>query len=265
MTLGQLRRSLLDERWQVLWYSVGVAAYAVLIAEFWPAVKKNSDLFTSYLAQFPEAFTKAFGIDEMTSFAGFLGGELLNFMWPLIVSVFVIMAASAAVAGEVDRGTVELWLSAPVARWRLLAAKLVALLAGIVVIVAVTVGALAGSALIAGEALSGAGLLWCGAALLSFCIAVGGYTTLISSLLSSRGAAAGIAAAVTLASYLAGVLSVLSADVEALKYVAITSAFHPQQALIDRAVAGEIAVLLAVGALAAAAALVVFERRDANP
>jgi len=265
VSAAQLRRSLLDLRWTVLWYSAGVAAYGMIIAAFWPAMQKNAEIFQQYIKQFPEAFTKAFGIEEMMSFAGFLGGEMLNFMWPLVISIFLVMTASAAVAGEIDRGTVELWLSAPVARWRLLAAKSLALFAGIVVIVAATVASIALAALLAGETLSAAGLAWCGAALLSFSVAVAGYGLLLSSMVSSRGLAAGLAAAVTLVSYLAGVVSALSADVEWLKYVAITSAFHPQQALLDRAAPGEIALLVGIGVASTLAALIAFERRDASP
>lgn len=265
MSVAQLRRSLLDERWTVLWYAVGVGGYAVLIAAFWPTMKKNTAMFESLMTQFPEAFVKAFGIDNMTTFGGFLGGELLNFMWPLIVGLFVIMAASAFVAGEIDRGTVELWLSVPAARWKLLASKQTALLAGMAVIVAVTVVSIAVSALLAGETLSSTGLVWCGVVLLSFCVCVAGYTSLLSSLFSSRGAAAGLAAALTLGSYLAGVLSGLSKDVEWLKYVALTSAFHPQPALLDKAAGGEVVALFAIGLACAVASLAVFERRDANP
>lgn len=265
MSGAQLRRSLVDLRWTVAWYSGGVVVYALIIAAFWPAMQKNANVFQQYLEQFPEAFMKAFGIDEMMTFAGFLGGEMVNFMWPLVITIFLVMAASAAVAGEIDRGTVEMWLSAPVARWKLLAAKLAALLVGSVVIVAATVLSLPLSALLAKETLSASGLAWCAAVLVSFCVAVGGYSALLSSLVSSRGLAAGAAAGITLVSYLAGAIGLLSADVEWLKYVAITTAFHPQQALVDSPAAAEILVLLAIGLVSAAAALVVFQRRDAAP
>jgi ABC-2 type transport system permease protein len=266
VSFPQLRRSLLDEAWTVLWFALGIAAYTLLIAAFWPTAKNNAELFSSYISQFPEAFIKAFGIADITRFEGFIGAELLNFMWPLIVLVFVIMSASSFVAGEIDRGTVEWWLSVPVSRWRLLAAKQVALVVAIAVLAAVTVGLIAAAGRLSNESLSAGGLLGAGLVLASFCVAVGGYATLFSSLFSSRGSAAGLAAGVTLASYLAGVLSGISKDVEWLKYVAITSAYHPQQALsAGGADAGEVAVLLAIGLLCAAVALVVFQRRDANP
>jgi ABC-2 type transport system permease protein len=266
MSLAQFRRSLLDELWTLLWFAIGIAGYTLLIAAFWPTARANADLFSSYIASFPEAFIKAFGVTDITRFEGFMGAELLNFMWPLIVLVFVIMAASSFVAGEIDRGTIEWWLSVPITRWRLLAAKQVALLLGIVVLAVITVGLIALAGRVASESVSSGGLAGTAVVLAAFCIAVGGYTSLFSSLLSSRSSAAGLAAGVTLASYLAGVLSGISTDVEWLKYVSLTSAFHPQQALANGgADMSEVAILLALGLACALVALAAFQRRDANP
>jgi ABC-2 type transport system permease protein len=266
VSLPQLRRSLLDSRWTLLWFALGIALYTLLIAAFWPTAKNNAALFAAYIAQLPDAFTRAFGIADITHFEGFIGGELLNFMWPLIVLVFVIMSASSFVAGEIDRGTVEWWLSVPAPRWRLLAAKEVALLLGIAVLAAITIGVVALAGRVAGESLSGGGLLGMGLVLASLCVAVGGYTALFSALLSSRGSAAGLAAGVTLASYLAGVLSGISRDFEWLKYVALTSAYHPQQALLaGGAEPGEVTILVALGVACALASLAAFQRRDAGP
>lgn len=266
MSLPQLWRSLRDQIWTLVWFGLGLAAYTLLIAAFWPTAKNNAALFSSYIAQFPEAFIKAFGIADITHFEGFIGAELLNFMWPLIVLVFVIMSASSFVAGEVDRGTVELWLSVPVSRWRLLAAKQVSLLLGIAILAAVTAGLIAVSGRLVDEPLSMTGLAGMGLVLASFSIAVGGYTSLFSSLFSSRGAAAGLAAGLTLASYLAGVIAGISKDVEWLKYVSLTSAYHPQQALGGGgADPGEVAILLALGAVGAIGSLAAFQTRDANP
>lgn len=265
MSLPQLRRTLADLRWTIVWYALGLAGYGLLIVAFWPPVRQNAATYAQFVSAFPEALRKAFGIEDITHFTGFIGAEYLNLMWPMIAAVFVIMTASAFVAGEVDRGTVELWLSVPERRWRLLAAKEAALLVGIAVLSAATVAAIGVAAAVAGEALSAGGLAATGVVLASFCVAVAGYTSLFSSALSSRGAAAGAAAALSLASYLAGVLSGLSKNIDVLKYVSLQTAFHPQRALAGSAYASEAAILVAIGWACAVASLVVFERRDAAP
>lgn len=266
MSLAQLRRSLLDLRATVLWFALGVTAYALFLVAFWPTVKSNAAMYAELLKAFPEAMVKAFGITgDLGSYTGFLGTEYLNLMWPIIAAAFVIVTASAFVAGEVDRGTVELWLSVPARRWRLLAAKEVAVLAGIMVLVAITLASLVVGGWLVGAELTASGLAALGLVLTAFCAAVGGYTALLSALLSSRATAAGIATGVTFASYLAGVLAGLSTNVEYLKYVAFTTALRPQAALQGEEYAGGAIVLGTVGLICALASLAAFERRDANP
>lgn len=265
MSFPQLRRTLADGRWMLFWFAIGLIGYGVIIAAFWPTMKEGEEVYTQMLKAFPEAMLAAFGITGMAHFTGFVGTEYLNFMWPLIAAVFLIMTASSFVAGEIDRGTVELWLSVPDERWRLLAAKLFAFLVQIAVLVVASVVSLALAAYFAGERLSSDSLVGLAVVLASFCVAVGGYTALFSSALSSRGAAAGLAAGVTFASYLAGVLSTLSKDVADLKYLSIVTAFHPQRALEGGEYASEVLVLVTIGVVCALASLVIFHRRDANP
>lgn len=261
-----LRRALADERWTVFWYSLGLLLYGLLIVAFWPTMKKNTELLAQYIKSFPEVFLKAFGVSDFSHFVGFVGAEFLNFMWPLIASIFTVMAASASVAGEVDRGTAELWLSVPTPRWRLLAAKLVAIAGGVVVLVAVTLAGIVLGAAFVGESLEAASVLAAGVTLAALCVAVGGYGALFSSLLSERGKAAGLAAAVTLASYLASIIAGISADWDWLRYASLMTAYHPQQALEAGAVRGdEVAALLGIGLASSVLALLVFERRDVAP
>lgn len=266
MSLQMLRRAILDMRMTVFWFALGMAAYALLIVQFWPVMKANSELLSQYIRSFPEALMKAFGVTDLATFPGFLGAEYLNFIWPLIASVFVVTAGSAVVAQEIDRGTVELWLSVPERRWRLLVAKLVALFLAVVVLAAVTVVAIAIGSAVAGETPHPTALAATGLALAAYSVAVAGYCAHFSSFFSERGKAAGLGAAVTLGSYLASIVSGLSKDVEGLKYFSLITAFHPQQALESGAPSWtEVGALLAIAAVCALAALVVFERRDVAP
>jgi beta-exotoxin I transport system permease protein len=265
MSLAQLRRTLADGGWMLFWFAIGLAGYGALIAAFWPTLKEAQDVYAQLVKALPEAVIKAFGITSMADFAGFIGTEYLNLFWGVIVSVFVIMMASSFVAGEIDRGTVELWLSVPAPRWRLLGAKLIAFLLQISVLVVVSSVSLAVVAYVIDVRLPVGSWVALTIVLGSFCLAVGGYTSLLSAAASSRGAAGGIAAGVTFMSYLAGVISGLSTNVEGLKYVSILTAFHPQRALEGASYASEASVLGAIGVACALASLVVFQRRDANP
>jgi ABC-2 type transport system permease protein len=263
MSLVMFRRALKDQRWTVVWYALGLFLYGVMILSFYPSIGRNAELMQQYLKSLPEAMLRAFGIADMGTLPGFIGAEFLNFMWPLITAVFVILTGASLVAQEVERGTAELWLSVPESRGRLLAAKLVALLVGIVALVLATIAALVVGAALVGESVTGRGLLAMGVVLLAFAVAVGGYAALFSSFSSDRGRPAGLAAALTLASYLAGVIGGINGRWGWLKRLSIFTAYQPQQALArgDVPVLGTLA-LLALGLACAAAAIAIFQRRD---
>lgn len=264
MSWVMFRRAVKDLRWTVFWYGLGIALYSVLIIAYYPTFRDNSELFTQYMEKLPQGLIQAFGISDFGSFAGFVGGEFLNVMWPLIVSIFVIMAGAATVAQEIERGTIEFWLSVPESRSRLLWAKLGSLLTAIVALVLVTVGSLALGAAMIGETLPAKGVLAVALELTAFAFAIGGYAALFSSFSNERGRPAALAAGLTLAFYLLWVIAGMSESWHWLKYLSIFSAYKPQQALTDGQIPGlGIAVLVVVGLVCAASAVAIFQRRDA--
>ncbi|HLJ68311.1 MAG TPA: ABC transporter permease subunit [Chloroflexota bacterium] len=263
MSATMFRRAVNDLRWTAIWYSLGLALYALCMVAFYPSMGKSA-AYQQVLKVWPEELLHVFGISDFGTFAGFMGGELLNLMWPLIAAAFLITVGTATVAQEVERGTIELWLSIPLPRWRLLSSKVVALLTGALALVAATVASIAVGAGIIGESLTVGGLLGLGLELLAFSIAVAGYSAFFSSLSSTRGRAAGLAAGLTVAFYLGFVVAGFSDRWSWLQHFSIFSAYQPQQALATGSadLLGA-AALLALGALSAATALLIFERRDA--
>ena len=114
----------------------------------YPTVRDSPSL-DKFVAQSPEAL-KAFigfgGAIDYTSAAGYLGGELFSFMVPLLLLLAAIGAGARAIAGEEEVGTLELLLSCPISRRRLVLEKLAALVVettalGVVLLVSLWVGA----------------------------------------------------------------------------------------------------------------------------
>jgi ABC-2 type transport system permease protein len=97
----------------------------------------------------------------------------------------------------------------------------------------------------------------------AFVLVVAAYSALFSAFSSDRGRAAGLAGGLSLAFYLAWVVSRINPDWSWLGKLSIFTAYEPQRALesghVD--VAG-VGALLALAAVAAAIALVRFQRRD---
>lgn len=267
MSVIMLRRAIKDLRWTVLWYAVGVAIYSVAIMAVYPTMRTNAEAFQNIIKTYPEAFLKAFGVSpNMFDMAPFISAEFLNVIWPLIVAIFVIMAGTAAVAQEIERGTIELWLSIPVSRVRLLSAKIASLGIGIFVIVLATVVSIEIGALLVGEDFGVSRLLTLFPVLMAFPVAVAGYSLLFSAFASERGKVAGLAAVVTLGFYLMWIFAALVDRLSWLRYLTIFTAYNPQHAL-ERGTVNwlQVIALLAIGLAGAASSLVIFQRRDANP
>lgn len=264
MSVVMFRKAAADLRWTTLWYIVGSAAYGLIMVAFYPTVEKNAADFQAMIERYPEALKKAFGISDFATLSGFLGGEFLNLIWPMIAAAFAVMAGSAVVAQEVERGTIELWLSVPCSRGRLLFAKLVALFTGATALVVSTVLLLALGAALLGKAFAVDHLAILGAVMLIFVIAVVSIAALLSVLFSARAPAAGIGAAIVIGSYLASVIPLMSDRWRWLEHVSLFTPYKPQQALATGSVSWLGLGLTAVVIIACtSAALILFSRRDA--
>jgi ABC-2 type transport system permease protein len=105
-------KTLRDLRRGFVWWSVGLTGMVALMVSVYPTVRDNPAL--DKLAKiYPDAFKGLFGFGgelDYSSPAGYLGIELFSFMVPLLLLIAAIGAGSNAIAGEEERGTLDLLL-----------------------------------------------------------------------------------------------------------------------------------------------------------
>ena len=199
-----------------------------------------------------------------------------------ILCVWAVGRASGAIAGEIDRGTMELLLAQPLARWRVVAAHCCVDLITIPVLCLslwsgtwlgtwlvgiLRVGAPLDTLEIVADPLRFGPALANVAALL---FAVSGYTMWLSARGRFRGRVMGLAVLATLLQFLVNVVGQLWDFVERLRPFTVFYYYQPQQIILhgewNVKVAGGsfngTAVLLAVGAVGYLLALRAFCRRD---
>ena len=259
-----LRKTLWDLRWTATWFGLIAVVYIALILAYFPYFRDNMATISKLLESYPKAITEAFGVTDMGTYSGFLGTEVFNVIWPILMAAFAIVAGSAVVAGEIEQGTVELWLSVPAGRLRLLGGKLLALAVAIVLLVAVSLVPVAVAAPLVDARVTAAGVAAMGVTLLGFVLTVAAYSALFSAFSADRGRAAGIAGGLTLAFYLAWVVSKLNDGWSWLGKLSIFSAYDPQGALQTGTVdLLRLGVLAALVVLCSVLALAGFQRRDA--
>jgi ABC-2 type transport system permease protein len=229
-------------------------------------------IYNAFGSQFQELFDSAnfpkqlaqFGGGDLFSLAGAVG---LGFVHPIAVSLLLVFAlgfTTTAVAGERQRGTLEVLLSRPVSRRRLYGTLALAgaLFVGVAV-AGLTLGALAGAVVTGRTAELGVAnlpLLWLNGALLYW--AIGAVGLLASVSFDRLSPAVSLALAFTIVSYFLEILGSLWPDAKGLQPFSIFHYVDPRTVLSGFADRGDFLLLAVVIAVAIGGALVVFPRRD---
>jgi ABC-2 type transport system permease protein len=82
--------------------------------------------------ELPPAMREAFGIQSLSTIEGFLGVEVYSFVWVLGLGLYFAYVAGGTIASDIESERMDLLLSLPVSRARLLAEKFAALLLPVV-------------------------------------------------------------------------------------------------------------------------------------
>jgi ABC-2 type transport system permease protein len=257
-----LRRSVLDALRGLVFWTVGIVLLVLVTVSIWPSIEGNADL-TEAIENYPEEL-KAFlgGSLDFATAAGYLNAELYSLMVPLLLLVYGIGAGARAIAGEEEAGTLDLLLSHPLRRRRVLLEKLGAAVAllivlGAIVFVSVTLSSAAfgldvGTLDVAAATLAAVLL---GATFAALAILVGAAT-------GSRALAIAVPTAVVIASYLLFGLGNLVDALEPLRPLSPWEWYAGGDPLRNGFDWAGTLLLAAATAVLAGAAIPLFERRD---
>ena len=251
-------------------WAIILLAYAFLLAYLYENFKDMAGLKET-MESMPEGLQAAMGTSglDFDAFAGgvwdvriYINTEYLTWV-PLMLAIYAVFYCGGIVSREAERGTLDLLLSQPLARYRLLLSKMGTFASMIAVLLAVSwVGAILGFAL-TGVEIDPGRLLLAHVVILPVVIAVAGYCALISCLYLDPRLSLALAGVITAAMYLLHILAPLMGG---LRWLGNLSLFHHID-LLPILLYGSInwtgmAVNLLVAAVMLAAALAVFERRD---
>jgi ABC-2 type transport system permease protein len=259
-------KSLRDVRRSFLWWSLGLAGFVALIMAVYPTVKSNPSL-NELAEDYPEALKAFIGLGgqvDYSSPAGYLGIELFSLMVPLLLLVAAIGTGAGSIAGEEERGTLELLLANPVSRTRVVLEKSAALALevaglGVVLWLALWIGALTVGMDISAGKLAGATV---GAVLLA--VAYGAIALLLGAATGRRAVAIGLTAAVGVAAYLVNGLAPLVDGLEVPQKLSPFYHYASGDPLRQGVSVAHLAVLIGIAVAATALAPVLFSRRDVS-
>ncbi len=266
VALALIRKNLIDSRW--------------MLAAIAPSLFGLTWLFV-HIAHRIEAGMREMGGGRSAGMLRGLGGSSMNFstaaielaFWnhPFVVLLFAIWAiarGSGAVAGEIEKGTMDLVMSRPVARPVFLVAQVASAAIGILALAASMIaGNLVGTRYNTLETPATAlDLARPALNLVAFGWAIYGYTFLLSTVDHLRWRPNLIASVATLAMYIARIVATipsLEEDYGWLNKISIFKAYDPVEAVVKgEALAFNAGLLGAIGGVGVGLGFFLFSRRD---
>lgn len=253
-----LMRTLHDLARSLAWWALGLVGLAGMMVGVYPSVRDNPAV-SSIAENYPEALQELFSFGggfDYSSPAGYLGIELFSLMVPLLLIIAAVATGAGGIAGEEDRGTMELLLANPVTRRRIVLEKGAAMAVESVLLGAVLWAALAIGAALIGMEVSAWRIAAAVTAAVLLAAAFGAIALLAGAVLGRRGPAVGVTAALAVAAYLVNSLAGLVTALEPLR--PLTPFFHYEDPdpLRTGFAWGHLAVLAAIALVAAGAAAV---------
>lgn len=241
--------------------SVGIAAFALLFTSFFPTIEQIDT--EEYTEAMPELFREMFNVAAIGSIEGFLAVEIYQFIWVLLLPLYVAYLGAGIVAGDADADRLDVLLSLPLSRTRILAEKAASLLPVVLLPNLVVPPVVFAGVLALGESIDPVALLAVHALSLPFLVACAAVGVAASTLALDGDLARRGAIGVVFALYLLDSLSVV-ADQNWIGAVSPMRYYDPTEIMVD----GEydllgVGVLLLLAAVAFGIATVRFRRVDA--
>jgi len=241
--------------------ALGLSAFAAMMILLAPSILDEFDV-AALTETFSPALVEAMQLDAIATIEGFMALELYWFGWLLVLGTYVAYSAASTIAGDIDDGTMDTVLAAPVSRWQILFEKFLSLLTPILVVnVVVLVVVYVGTRLVS-EPIAAADLVAVHALSVPYLLFWGAYGVLVSALAASRLVAEGIAAGTLLATFLVKTIAD-GTDIEWLGLLSPTQYYDPVTILTaseyDYSGAG---ILLVATIILLLASGVTFARRD---
>ena len=111
-----------------------VSFYLFLLVWMFPSIEASGAALEEYAESLPDALSAAFSIESITTIGGFLAAEIYQFIWILMLGLYVTYLGGGLIAADVESGRIDTLLATPVSRVRIVVEKYLSLLAPILAI-----------------------------------------------------------------------------------------------------------------------------------
>lgn len=262
--LNIIRRKLQEQFRGVSIYSIFLILFGWMYVALFPSMQKID--IEAMMAQMPKEFLGFLGDGGASAYntiEGFMSGEYYSFFFVLLLAFYVANTAGSAIAGNIEKRTIDFNLSQPISRTKMLLAETFVVMfysAAIVSVVNLMIKLLSE---VHKVSISSKGLLMFCLVAIVFAWAIYGVAIFLSSILKSKIAVVGITIFFTLGSYLFYSLSLAVDKIKDLGTYSIYNFYSPQKLLSKGEIdPTDIIVLGSIFLIGLLLSLFIFNKKD---
>jgi ABC-2 type transport system permease protein len=246
-----------DRRRSVLAWGLPLGLMSTFIVAIFPSVE---DSISKAVEGYPQGLKEAFGIGQLSNVEQYLQAEMLSLIVPLAMGYLAVRAIASGLTGAAESGRLDVLLSAPVSRSRLVVAGFLATaveLAAVLLVTALLTGlgsVLSGAGLDAGAAAEGFANVW------PLALLFAGFGAIATGFSLRTSVVTGSVAGLLVAMYVIDLVGRLDPDLSGLRYASVFKYYG--NAIEDGIEPLAFAGVTAAACLLAALGAWLFERRD---
>lgn len=262
-------KTLRDKRRAMVGWLLVMTGMSLIYALYWPYMRDNpflGQMMISYLQSFPSGLVEAFIGSNISLFStnaeAFLDAELFFLFVPLAFILFGASFGSDAIAGEEDRGTLDLLLSNPVSRGRIVLEKFVALVTYTFLLGAILEVELVGASVATNTTISLFRLTDVTLSVILLSLVFGSMALALGCIGLGPGMSTGVAMSLGVASYFVNALATTFVNLQPYRKYSPFFYYIQADPLMNGLNVGDATVLLALIVVILSIALLAFRRRD---
>ena len=252
-----VRAQLHDRRRSLLAWGLPIGLMSAFIVAIFPSVE---DALGKAIRDYPAELKEAFGIGELATVEQYLEAEMLSLIVPLALGYLAVRSVASGLSGAAESGRLDVLLSAPVSRSRLVAAGFAATAIELAAVLAVSllltaIGSwLSGAGLSFGPALAGFANVW------PLALLFAGLGIIVTGFSLRTSVVTGSVAGILVAMYVVDLVGRLDTGLDWVRYGSVFRYYGKaiEDGIDPLAFCGLVVVAAALGALGA----LMFERRD---
>ncbi|GII79065.1 ABC transporter permease [Sphaerisporangium rufum] len=259
-----VRKTLREYRRAMIGWAVGIGVFIGMYLSFYPQMHANPDLYGQLaMSKYPENIRWMLGgLESISTGAGFLQAVIYQLFVPMLFIGCAVVLGNRAVAAPEESGTLELAVTLPVTRQRLLLERFAALALALLAVYAVTLAVVAGAGAAVDLGVGFDRIITAHTGLLLLGLFFGVLTVAVGAATGRKAIGLAVAGVYAVAGF---VVNALSRDVEGLRWLTWASPFRYYAAgnpLAHGFPLGDYLLLLGASVVLALTAVLAFDRRD---